>query len=128
VVPVGRLRSGNTKSCGCQSDLSKNKRALKHGMSLGRHPLYGVWSVMRDRCNNPRNKSYHNYGARGIKVCPEWDSFPQFLADMGERPFAGASIDRIDNDGDYTPTNCRWATDSEQMKNRRPFKRTKHPK
>jgi hypothetical protein len=98
------------------------KRNRIHG---GRYrPEYAVWQAMKDRCLNPNHAAYHNYGGRGIKICPEWQhSFAAFLRDVGPRPSPDLSIDRIDNDGNYEPGNVRWATRSEQTRNQRPRKR-----
>jgi hypothetical protein len=87
-----------------------------HGMH--KTPTYRSWADMLNRCENPRHKSYKDYGGRGIKVCNRWTWFLNFLNDMGIKP-EGKSLDRIDNDGNYEPSNCRWATPKEQSHNRR---------
>lgn len=88
------------------------------GQPSKRHPLYGAWIGMRQRCNNPRSESYKWYGARGIRVCERWSDFGSFLEDMGPRP-PGASLDRINPRGNYEPGNCRWASPAEQGENRK---------
>jgi len=104
---TGHLRSGKTKSCGC--------KRTTHG--LWGTPEYAVWGAMIQRCDNPNNGNYKNYGKRGVSVCKSWHSFENFISDMGSRPSKKHSIDRLDNDGDYSPENCQWRTTKQQRAN-----------
>jgi hypothetical protein len=124
-VPSDSLRRGDTGSCGClRRERSVEKARVlnfKHGMSS--HPLYDVWRSMIARCTNPRKRYYSDYGGRGITVCPAWlgseSGFAQFIADMGPGYEPGLQLDRRDNDGPYSPSNCRWVTRKENSRNTR---------
>ncbi len=123
VAKTALLRNGKVKSCGCLkiNNWHANRKVIERSPEEKR--TYKVWSGMMGRCYNPASTRFADWGGRGIIVCERWHTFENFLADMGNRP-PGLTIDRIDNDGNYEPSNCKWSTVKEQNSNKRPMKAT----
>jgi len=118
IIPLSAIKNGSSRSCGClQKEIASStlrNYLLKHGKSKS-HPEYKVWKSMRSRCSDKKDK---RYGGRGIRVCRRWGNFELFLKDVGHRPSKKHSLERIRVNGDYKPSNCRWATDYEQRRNK----------
>lgn len=116
-VSTNSLLNGTSTSCGCGARDGHRDRLSVHGLAGSTE--YRIWCRMRERCNNPNNKDFVNYGGRGIRVCDRWSDPALFILDMGARPSRAHSIERENNSGDYEPGNCYWATVAQQNNNRR---------
>ena len=118
---ANQLRSGDKKSCGCLKRSVLGDATRTHGRANSRvtgykNRTYGIWQAMHDRCSNANRKDFKYYGGKGIRVCKRWEKFENFLADMGEAP-DGLTLDRLNSDKNYQPSNCRWATRAQQTYN-----------
>lgn len=121
IVLAGVLRRGKSKSCGCYQAELTSARFTKHGASRrGGTSEYNTWAGMNGRCHNPNEQWFKIYGGKGVRICDRWsgsEGFTNFLADMGYKPSDQHSIERIDGDGNYEPSNCIWATKVQQSRN-----------
>jgi len=122
------IRSGNTKSCGCYRDMIRSQVDHGEGTLTTETAEHRSWRAMKARCTNPHNDRFKVYGGRGIKVCLRWlRSYKNFLSDMGRKPGSAYSLDRVNNDGNYEPSNCRWATAGQQAKHKQKPRRNYVP-
>jgi len=117
---TAQLRNGAVSSCGCGVVKATTERNTKHGHAARgeKSETYRAWIAMNERCRNPKHISYRYYGGKGIRVCWRWRNYDCFLEDMGEKPYSGWQIDRVDPDGDYRPGNCEWVSASENTRRR----------
>ena len=121
IVAIGHLRTGGVKSCGCLRREVVTNTKTKHGGAYSSE--YTSWAGMFQRCTNPKNQDYADYGGRGIQVWKAWKDFRNFLKDVGPKPSPKLSLDRINNEGNYEPGNVRWATQAQQVRNSRKRRR-----
>lgn len=120
IAAIIYIRNGNIKSCGCLRDNKIQQQGFKNVKhNLRHHPLYKIWKSMLYRCENTNNNNYHNYGERGISVCERWHNVENFVNDVYPTYKKGLQLDRINNDGNYEPSNCRWVTRKENCNNTR---------
>jgi hypothetical protein len=125
-IRIPTVRNGTTKSCGCIAKETLIRRNTVHGLSRSNKKEYRSWKDMRARCFNPMDTDFHSYGGRGITVCERWNDFASFFADMGKKPTPKHTIDRVDVNGNYEPSNCRWADAETQANNKRNNRKLEH--